>query len=370
MFVAVAVVVAAITAAAAVLVVPRLGDSGDDAATLRTGSGDSVPVPGSPARSTATVELELHAGWQTLWADGDKLIVGARPLAPRDLLLAALARDDVAFSAFPADGAVLVVGGDRLKAKYTTDPSKATRTVTNGVETVQMGSDAMVRPGPALGLGPPKPLPGGVMVRRGDVPQSTRTLAGYFGSRADAALAQQAESMAATVRLPRVDPAAISPPPPGSRPGFDSGGLPAGGQLRPVVSFTVPGATYTARGDGDCAEVATAGSDQPLAGGCSPGRPAATGVHVAAVGFTLGPPPLPPPGQVFASSSPPTAAAVVVLARVGPDVREVVAVLVDGREVPVVVGQDGWALVAAGTRPFLLEVRGSGHEPIVQTPVI
>lgn len=45
-------------------------------------------------------------------ADGDKLVVGTRPLSQRDLLLAVLARDDVMFSAFPADGAVLVAVGN------------------------------------------------------------------------------------------------------------------------------------------------------------------------------------------------------------------------------------------------------------------
>ena len=359
----------AVAVAAAAVIVLRLSDSGDDRATLRVGPGDSVPIVGSAPSGPPTVEMELQAGWQTLLAEGDKLIVGTRPLGQRDLLLAALARDDAAFFTFPADGAALVVGGDRLKAKYTTDASKATRTVTDGVETVQIGLDAIVRPGPALGLGPPKIMPAGVMVRLGDVPQSTRILAAYFGPRADAALAQQAEAMAATVRLRPVDAAAIPPPPPGSRPGFDSGVPPAGAELRPVVSFSVPGAAYTARAAGDCAEVVLDGSNQALAGGCSPGRPAGTDVQVAAAAFSPGSPPLAPPGQAFAPGRGPTPSAIIVLARLGPGARDVVALLVDGREIPAVVGEDGWALVAAGTRPFLLEVRDAGRRAIAQTPV-
>ncbi len=331
-----------------------------------------MPTPAPP-----TVELQLQPGWQTLFADGDKLVVGTRPLVSRDLLLAVLARDDVAFSAFPADGAVLVVGGDRLKAKYVGDPSKATRTTTAaGGEVVQLSPDAVIGPGPALDLGPQKPLPGGVVVRLGDVPQSIRTLAAYFGPRADPGLMQEAQAMAATVRLQRMAPGVTPPPPPGpppppppgSRPGFDSGQAP-GSQAREVVSFTLPGTTYTGRADGDCADVALAGATQPLAGGCSAGRPTGSAVEVVAVSANSGSPPSPPQGQAFAPGKGPVLPATIVLARLGPEARSVVAVLVDGRTIPAAVGGDGWALVATGGRPFLLEVRGRGGKPVAQTPV-
>ena len=294
-------VATAVVAIAAVVAVPLLLDGDDDPATVRAGPASAIPMVGTVAPTPNSVELQLEPGWQTLLADGDKLVVGTRPLVQRDLLLSVLARDDVAFSAFPAEGAVLVVGGDRLKAKYVGNPSQATRTTTaNGAEIVQMGPDAMVGPGPPLALGPEKPMPGGVTARLGEVPRSSRTLAAYFGPSAPDVLTQQAEAMAATVRLQPTDPATIPPPPPGSRPGFDSGSPPASSHLRPVASYALAGTTYTARAEGDCADVVISSSAQPLAGGCSPGRPAESAVHVVAVTFSGGSPPSPPPGQTFA----------------------------------------------------------------------
>lgn len=362
-----AVAVAAVAVVAA-LALPRLAGDGDDT-TVRAGPSD-VPIIGQAALAAPRVEMALQAGWQTLLAEGETLVVGTRPLVERDLHLAVLARDDVAFSAFPVDGVVLVVGGDRLQAKYVGDPSRATRTTTaDGSEEVHMGTDAFVGPGPALALGPAKPVSGGITVRRGDVPKSTRTLAGYFGPGAAAALTAQAEAMAATVRIPPLDQASMPPPPPGSRPSFDSGGPPAGTPLSEVASFTMPGAVYTARAGGNCADVVAGGSPQPLAGGCSPGRLTGNAVHVTAVSFNLGSPPVAPPGQTFAPGRGPVPPATIVLARAGPEVRSLVAVLVDGRTIPAALGRDGWALVAAGARPYLLEVRDTAGKAVTYVPV-
>ena len=360
--------VAVTLAVAMAVALLRVADGRPDRATVQAGPSSSDPILGATTPAPPGVELQLELGWRTLLADGDKLVVGTRPLAERDLLLAVLARDDVAFSAFPADGAVLVVGGDRLKAKHVADISRATRTTTaDGGEIVQIGPDAMVGPGPALDLGPPKPMAGGVAVRLGDVPQSSRTLAAYLGPQADPALMRQAQAMAASVRLRPVDPATIPPPPPGSRPGFDSGE--ASGQLRPVVSFTGAGSTYTARAGGDCADVVISGSTQPLAGGCSAGRPAGGGLQVVAASSHPGSPPAPPLGQTFAPGRGPVLPAMIVLGRLGSEAHDVVAVLVDGQMIPASVGSDGWVLVATEGRPFLLEVRDAGGKPVTRTPV-
>lgn len=346
--------------------------AGEDTATVRAGgptesAGANTPVPAAPR-----VELELASGWRTLHADGDRLVVGTRPLAERDLLLALLARDDAVFSAFPPDGAVLVVGGDRLKAKYVGDPSRATRSTTaDGAEVVHLGPDAMVGPGPALGLGPPEGLAGGVTVRLGDVPKSSLTLAAYLGPRASAGTAQDVEAMAATVRLLPIDPGAIPPPPPGSRPGFDQGGVQAPDErLRPVASFSAPGVTYSARADADCAVVVTSVSTQPLGGGCRPRPTTPSTAEVVAVAADRGSPPLPPPGQ---SLAPGTAArwpqAMIVLSRVGPGTGRVTAVLVDGRTTDATVGGEGWALVATDGRVLLLEVRDAKGKLVAEVSV-
>ena len=316
------------------------------------------------------VELVVAPGWESLHASGDHLVVGTRPLKEQDLLLALLARDDAAFSAFPADGAIFVVGGDRLKAKYTGDPSRAIRSVENGVERIEMGPDSMVGPGPALGLGPARTLAGGVTVRLGDVPRSGVTLAAYLGPKAGAAAMQATEAMAATVRLQPVDRATMPPPPPGSRPGFDQGVVQlTDGQRPPVVSATAPGVTYAARAEGDCAVVGSSASTQPLGGGCMATPTAPRAAEVVAVARETGPPP-PPPGQTFAPGTASRwASTVVVLVRVSPDIRRLSAVLTDGRSVTAVVGSDGWAMLATDGRPYLLEGRDGSGKVVVRTPV-
>ncbi|HEX7277351.1 MAG TPA: hypothetical protein VF244_08250, partial [Acidimicrobiales bacterium] len=182
---------------------------------------DLPPIPTSiplPPR----IELQLPAGWQTLLADGERLVVATAPLDDRDLYLAVLARDDAAFTAFPPTAAVFVVGGDRLKAKYVGIPPTAVVTETeNGLEIVETDPGSAIGPGPALALGPPTVLGGGVTVRLGDLPKSGSWLAAYIGPQAPATALQEAEAMAASVRILPFDPALIPPPPPGSRPGFD-----------------------------------------------------------------------------------------------------------------------------------------------------
>ena len=59
----------------------------------------------------------------------------------------------------------------------------------------------------------------------------------------------------------------------------------------------------------------------------------------------------------------------VVLARVGPDARQVNAVLVDGSTVEGTIGNDGWALVATEGRAFLLDVRDAKGTLLARTEV-
>ena len=234
----------------------------------------SEPLP-------ARVDVELVAGWQLLRSEGELLVVGTHPLGGRDLALAGLARDDAVFTDFPSEGVVLVAGGDRFTAKFTIDPTQVTRTtsVDGGVggESIELGElpsgpDSALGPGPALALGPPTHLAGGITVRRGDVPRSSLTLAAYVGVGAPATAVQEAEAMAATVHLIPYAPGFIPPPPPpGSRPGFDGGGVDvAPGQLAPAVSVDAPGVTYTARTATDCAVIVSDVSGQPMGGGCGP----------------------------------------------------------------------------------------------------
>ena len=360
--------VAVIAVAGTLVTVARVEDH--TAATFR--SDPASVVPPAPPR----VSLELAGGWQTLVADGDRLVVAIGPLGPADLQLAQLARDDVVFPNFPASGAVLVVGGDRLKAKYLTGPPTSIRTSLGGTESVELSSGASVGPGPALGLGPPKTLRGGITVRLGDVPKSGSTLAFYAGPKAPATAAADAEVMAATVTLAVVDPVAARPPPPppGSRPGFDQGGVQLTSAAVAVASTVWAGVTYTIRAEGDCATVGPTTSSQASGGGCTP-RPTGGGASVVALARDVGPPPLPPPpgqGSVpgpgpgpFMSSS----QATIVLIRVGPDARRATARLVDGRSVDASVGSDGWAVVVTDGRPYLVDALDAKAKPVGQAPV-
>lgn len=366
-----AVLVAVVATAVAISSVR--GDKGP-AATVRSGPSsppsDDTASPSAPPR----VQLALTPGWQTLRADGDRMAVATRQLGVADVYLALLAHDDAAFSAFPPDAAVLVVGGDRLRAKYITDASGAARGVNaGGAESVQLSPDAaVIGPGPALALGPAKTLAGGVVVRLGDVPKSTLVLAAYFGPKAPAATSQQAEAMAATVHVasPTLDPGALPPPPPpGSRPGFDRGGV-ALAPNSPVVALTTkaPGVAYTVRADADCAVATSSVSTQAVGGGCL-ARPATGGADVVAVAGDGGLPP-PPPGQSFAPGVvarwPQT---MIVVMRVGPDVRRVTALLVDGRTADATVGIAGWAIVVTDGRAFLVQARDGAGTLVAQTPI-
>lgn len=348
------------TLLAMVALAPGVLDRGQEESTVRTGPASDAPIVGR-ARTPSRVSVDLPSGWETLYADGDRLVLGTRPLQERDLLLAGLARDDAAFRAFPADGVVVVVGGDPTKAKYVGDPSSETRTtVVSGGETTEVVTiNGFVGPGPALALGPAKALPGEVTVRLGDVPQSSVSIAAYAGRASTAGAMKEAEAIAATVRLTPQTPAGTPPPPPppGSRPGFDQGdvGVPAE-RLQPVASVTVPGAVYTVGAENDCAVVTSTQAEQPRGGGCASLPPAGGAPAVVAVTTDQ----YPPAGPGAGTDRWP--ATMLVLLRVPSGVDRVTAELVDGRVIEGTVGSDGWALVATDGRPFLVQARdGRGH---------
>lgn len=337
----------AATCLMAAALAPGLLDRGQEESTVRTGPASEAPIVGR-ARTPSRVSVDLPPGWQTLYADGDRLVVGTRPLQERDLLLAVLARDDAAFQAFPAEGVVFVVGGDPTKAKYVADPASETR------------------PGPALALGPAKVLPGEVRVRLGDVPQSSVWIAAYAGRASAAGAMKEAEAIAATVRLTPQTPAGTPPPPPppGSRPGFDQGdvGVPAE-RLQPVASVTVPGAVYTVRAENDCAVVTSNQAEQPRGGGCGSKPPKGGAPAVVAVTTDQYPPAGP------ASGTERWPATMLVLLRVPSGVDRVTAELVDGRVIEGTVGSDGWALVATDGRAFLVQARDGRDRVVARTAV-
>ena len=363
----------AIAVVVGMLLAARDGDVARPVETRTANDLPAVETATSPeetagAPMSSRVQLDVPAGWQTLHASGERLVVATHPLAERDLQLALLARPDAVFASFPPGGAVFVVGSDRMQAKYTSDPAQAVRTPTLGGETIQPGP--AIGPGPELGLGPATSLPGGVTVRRGDVPRSVVVLAAYSGSQAPAEAMLQMEAMAAAVRLRAADRASVPPPPPGSRPGFDSGGVPGPeDRLRPVGSVSTPGITYTIRADGDCGVVTASIAPQPVTGGCA--AAGATGAAPAVVSaYVVRVPTLPPPPGQSATASPALwPETMLVLVRSAPGAGRLTAALVDGRTVEVTAGTGGWGLVATDGRAFLVEVRNEGGEVVAQAPV-
>lgn len=310
--------------------------AGPDTTTL--GSVPGVTVPAPPADPTSTtvafefvagqpigtrLDYQVPEGWQKLFAEGERLLLATRPLSEADRALAMLARKDAAFTSFPADGVVVVVGNDPTEAKGT------------------LAADGtLVLPGPAYALGPEQLLAGGVRVRRGDVPQSVVKIASYAGRSAPANRLREAEAIASGLRLVRTGDPAVRPPPPpaGSRPGLPGGPLPvpeAG--LPEVARVSAGGMTLVLVAGQDCAYLRpldaqpSAPGYQPLAGGCGV-RPA--GSTIALIG-----PVIPIPG--LPGSEPATVA----ILRSGPSVARLTARLADGQTVAPSVGADGWALV-------------------------
>ena len=298
--------------------------------------GVTVPAPAADPTST-TIPLEFVAGqplstrldyqvptgWQKLFADGDRVLLATRPLSDADRALALLARNDPAFTSFPADGVVVAVGYDPTEAKGTVAPD-----------------GTLILPGPAYGLGPEKVLAGGVRVRRGDVPQSIVRIASYAGRSAPANRLQEAETIASGLRLIRTGDPSVRPPPPpvGSRPGLPTGPLPvAEAGLPEVARATAGGSTLVLVAGQDCAYLRPLDAQpsqpgyQPLGGACGP-RPA--GSTVTAIGQPI--PVMGPPG---------TDRSVVTMFRSGTSIARFTARLADGRTVSPAIGTDGWALV-------------------------
>lgn len=303
--------------------------------------GVALPVPAADPTST-TIPIEFVAGqplstrldyqvpmgWQKLFVAGERLLLATRPLPEADRALALLARDDAAFTSFPADAVVVAVGGDPTEAKGT------------------LAADGtLVLPGPAYGLGPEKVLTGGIRVRRGDVPQSGVKIASYAGPSAPADRLREAEAIASGLRLVRTGDPSVrpEPPPPGSRPGLPTGTLPVPESGLPEVARTsASGSTLVLVAGQDCAYLRWADAQtslpayQPLAGGCGT-RPSGTVIE------TFGQP-------VLVMRGPGTQPSTVVIFRTGPNLARFSARLADGRTVNASIGIDGWGLVASDGR--------------------
>lgn len=296
-------------------------------------------VAGQPIHSR--IDVPVPSGWVTLLVDGDRRLVGTRPLSEPDRALAVLARNDAAFAAFPADGVVVVVGMDPLQAKYGTD-----------------WDGTPIDNGPVYGLGPERTLPGGVRVRRGEIPQSVMRIASYAGPAAPATRLREAEAVAAGISRVRTgDPSVLPPPPPpGSTAGLPGGPLPVAEEGLPEVARTATGRSPLVVVAGrDCAYVRPADAQtflstyQPLAGGCGT-RPASA--MVSAVGRAI--------LLMGAPGTPPSTAVII---RAGPGIRTALTRLADGRSLPAVVGTDGWGLAVGDGRVVgVTGVDGAGRQ--------
>jgi hypothetical protein len=215
------------------MAVVALPDRGADTpSSVVAGAGDAPSttaaiefVAGQPLGTR--LDFTVPAGWTTLFARGERMVVSTRPLSESDRALALLARNDSAFSrAFPA-GAVVVV------------------------------------------------------------PQSIVKIASYAGPSAPAGRVAESELIAAGVRLVGTGDPSVRPPPPpeGSRPGLPLGTLPvpeAG--MGEVARASASGSTLVLVAGRDCAYLRWVDAQpslpgyQPLAGACGT-RPAGTTIE-------------------------------------------------------------------------------------------
>ena len=333
------------TVFAAAAVVPLLDRASDRPTQVVAGPGSSLTTVAGAAAGPS-LEFQAPEGWTTLFTFGPTMALATRPLSDSDRALALLARDDVAFGAFPPDGVVLVVGYDPVQAKYGFD-----------------SQNRPLDPGPAYALGAERVLTGGVRVRRGEIPQSSLRIASYAGPSAPAARLAEAEAIAAGVRVvPAATGSARSnPPPPGSRPGLPGGPLPVPEEeMSEVVRATTTNrSTLAVVAARDCAYLRPADVDpgiqisQVLTGACG-SRPGGTGVEAAGAAVML-------------RGGPGTTDSTGVIFRVGPQVRSVTARLVDGRSVPAALGTDGWGLAVADGRIVALTGVDVAGRPVPET---
>jgi hypothetical protein len=339
-------------AAISIVMVPLVGRSGERPTRIATGpdatrapdattivpTGGLVFVAGVPVDTR--LEYTVPNGWQTLFSDGHRLIVATRPLSDRDQALALLARADASFTALVPDAVIVVVGGDRLEAKYGT------------------GRDGRpLDPGPPYALGPERELPGGVRFRQGDAPQSILRIASYAGPAAPAIRLREAESVAAGIRQVRIgDPSvAPTPPPAGSTTGLPGGPLSAAESGMPEVARGGFGpSSVVVLAESDCAYMRSTASvpqrDGALAGGCAT-RPTVS--DIAVVGLAA---------ELFAVPGVEESTAVIL--RVAPAAVTVAARTADGRTFPAVLGADGWGVAVGPGRIVGLSAQDGAGRPL------
>ena len=300
---------------------------------------EQPPAP-LPARWTRTtigpLTIDHPQAWKVRHVQGEdsrnpRVVLSNRRLSQHDLDLALLASDEVRFSArFPTDAVVFVVGGD-----YLAPP-----------------------PAPDGALGDPRPLPrprgfsGDVVARNGRVPQSILHLAAYIGPEAPAGAADAAGTVAERLRLREtpVSPAdQPPPPPPDSRPFGGSGIQPDSPiftepwQIQAQIALD-DDEVINVRVKGDCAAVTkerTVKSRNVTVEDerCGLTEPAAALERVTG-GVTMG-------GSIAGDLG--DAERHVIVARIGPDVRDVTARLV-GRGWVRTETSNGWVIALAKGR--------------------
>ncbi len=313
--------------AMSIAVVPILHRADDQPTRIAT-----VPAPAIPAGPR--LEYSLPEGWQTLYAEGNRLAVATDALSDRDRELALLTRSDASFRDLPPDAVVVAVGADPLDVKYGTN-----------------WDGSVINAGPAYGLGPERVLAGGVRFRKGDVPQSIVQIASYAGPDAPASRLREAEAVAASIRLVGAGGTAPPAPPAGSA----SGASAAPQALKEVARAGTGPSSVVLEADADCAYFRPAGS-QPhqqghdrLGGGCGT-RPAPGAIA------TIG-------SAVLVWGEPGTAPSSATAMRVGPDVKSVSARTADGRTFPAALGATGWGVaVGPGRIVGLTAIDSAGRQ--------
>ena len=173
------VVVLAVLGSLSALAGLREGDTVVETGPIYEPAGPPTTGAARPSR----VQAAVPSGWETLFAEGDRLVVPPGKLEERDLRLALLARDDAPSE--PSRRTRSFWSWAETAWWPSTPLGEISRSTSAGAEMVQGG--VVGGPGPEYALGDEKVLARGVRVRRGDVPRSGVLLASYAGPTAPAA---------------------------------------------------------------------------------------------------------------------------------------------------------------------------------------
>lgn len=335
----------------------------DDVERIRPADpGEDAQLPPAPQGWTTyddgRIAFHHPDDWSVLLAPGDgRVVVGTEPLREPDARLGLLVRPDLAFTdAFPEDGVVVAVGGDRFLPVYWGGGGEPFVGDLDafGDETLLSGGSREEEPG--------------IRARFATVSRSTVRLGAYLGPDTPADAWQQAERLLESLLVRQPDPSEV--PPPRGAPGFegDPGDAEADAQTEVLALRLDDGSRLALRVGERCALVVeeTSGGSRTVGGDCElPGKDPGPRQLLAGAAFSSGRPASGPGGPEPGSDGP-LRESMWVVGRAGDAVERVTPRVVGGGEVVQARHTlvDGWVLAVAESRIVQLVGYTASGEPV------